>query len=158
MKRTVAWIGSGACLIGLGLFLSSALGGQRLTSTRPSPPEEHTDQVCTNATLIGTYGFLRTGTTLQGPLGAVGLSVNDGKGFFTATQTISRNGAFNQASFDGTYEVNADCSGRLLTPDKQRVIGYFVLVDGGNEIFLLSATSGNSVTGISKRIARRTER
>jgi|SRR5262245_35092312 len=114
--------------------------------------EDQLDRGCTNASLRGTYGFFRTGTTAQGPLAAVGMATYDGFGFFTATQTISRNGVFTQVSFGGTYEINSDCSGRLLSIDGQSVTGYLSVVDKGNEIFMLSASAGNAITGISKRV------
>jgi hypothetical protein len=61
-----------------------------------------------------------------------------------------------QGSFDGTYEVNSDCSGTLLNADGQTVTAYISLVDGGNELFMLSGSAGNSVTGVARRITRRT--
>lgn len=114
------------------------------------------DQVrpCSVATLSGTYGFFRSGTITQGPLAAVGTGEYDGRGFFTIRQTTSRNGTFSEGGFDGPYEVNADCTGRWLTPDRQGMVGYFVIVDSGNEFYFLSTSPGNTVSGIAKRIRR----
>jgi hypothetical protein len=121
-----------------GVALVSA---QRASITRP----------CTVATLNGTYSFFRSGTTTQGPLAAVGTIEYDGRGFFKLTQTTSRNGSFTEGGFDGPYEVNANCTGRWLTPDRQGMVGYFAIADGGDEYYFLSTTTGNTVSGIAKR-------
>ena len=108
-------------------------------------------RTCTVATLNGTYSFFRSGTTTQGPLAAVGTIEYDGRGFFKLTQTTSRNGSFTEGGFDGPYEVNANCTGRWLTPDRQGMVGYFAIADGGDEYYFLSTATGNTVSGIAKR-------
>jgi hypothetical protein len=120
---------------------AALVSAQRGSITRP----------CTIATLNGTYSFFRSGTTTQGPLAAVGTIEYDGRGFFKLTQTTSRNGNFTEGGFDGPYEINANCTGRWLTPDRQGMVGYFAIADGGNEYYFLSTTTGNTVTGIAKR-------
>ena len=152
MRRTIASIGSAVCVLGLALGASAVGGGQGAELQRA---EDQVDWSCTNATVHGTYGFFRTGTTAQGPLGSVGVGSYDGVGFFTAAQTTSRNGVYTQGAFGGTYEINADCSGRLLSTDGQSVIAYISVVDKGNEIYMLSASAGNTVTGIAKRFRTR---
>jgi len=54
---------------------------------------------CTNASLSGSYGFYRSGTTPTGPLVSVGTIFWDGNENFTATQSTSRNGVFNFGVF-----------------------------------------------------------
>ena len=107
---------------------------------------------CSLATLNGTYSFFRSGTTTQGAVAAVGTIEYDGRGHFKLTQTTSRGGTFTEGGFDGPYEVNANCTGRWLTPDRQGMVGYFAIADGGNEYYFLSTTTGNTVTGIAKRV------
>ena len=107
---------------------------------------------CTIATLTGTYSFFRSGTTTQGPIAAVGTIEYDGRGYFKLSQTTSRSGVFTEGGFDGPYEVNANCTGRWLAPDRQGMVGYFAIADGGNEYYFLSTTTGNTVTGIAKRV------
>jgi hypothetical protein len=112
---------------------------------------------CSNATLNGTYGFYRTGTTSVGPLAAVGLITFDGTGGHSpARQTIRRNGVtvrdlFADPALDGPYEVDPDCAGRFLNFDGS-VAGHFMVVDGGKEIFNISLTPGNSVIGVFRKI------
>lgn len=119
----------------------ASVSAQRGTINRP----------CTIATLNGTYSFFRSGTITQGPVAAVGTIEYDGRGYFRLTQTTSRNGTFTDGGFDGPYEVSANCTGRWLTPDRQGMVGYFAIADGGNEYYFLSTTSGNTVTGIATR-------
>ena len=119
----------------------ASLSAQRGSLNRP----------CTVATLNGTYSFFRSGTTTQGPLAAVGTIEYDGRGFFKLTQTTSRNGSFTEGGFDGPYVVNANCTGSWLTPDRQGMVGYFAIADGGDEYYFLSTTTGNTVSGIAKR-------
>jgi hypothetical protein len=153
MKKIVAWTGSALCVVALELGVSAQSGGRGFDDDNARA--EQRGRGCDNGDLRGTYGFHRSGTTTQGPLAAVGSASFDGNGFFSVTQTTSRNGVFTQGGFDGLYEVTADCTGRWLTLDGQGVTAYFVLVDHGDEIFFLSASAGNTVTGVSKRITRR---
>jgi hypothetical protein len=107
---------------------------------------------CGPADLRGTYGFFRSGENPQGAVAAVGAALFDGDGRFSAAQTTSRVGTITQGGFSGTYEVFADCRG-IWYDTSGSVIAYFVLLDGGNELFFLSVSPGNTITGHSKRIA-----
>jgi hypothetical protein len=107
---------------------------------------------CALADLRGTYGFVRTGETPQGPLAAVGVAQFDGEGNSTVAQSTNRNGTLTQGSFRLTYDVSPDCRG-VWYDASGAVTAHFVLVDGGNEIFFLSLSAGNTIAGQSKRIA-----
>lgn len=116
----------------------------------------HAQEGCSVATLQGAYGFYRTGATSVGPLAAVGIATFDGNGSTSARQTIRKNGVttsdlFTDPPLIGLYEVDPDCGGRFLTPDGS-VFAHIVIVSGGKEIFGISLSSGNSVTGVWKRI------
>ncbi len=110
---------------------------------------------CSNASLEGTFGFIRTGTTSVGPLAAVGLGIYDGSGnVIGGAQTTSKNGVFTTANvFPGTYQVGADCQGKFFMANGQE-FSRFVLVDRGNEIVQISETPGNAVTGDQQRVGR----
>ena len=110
------------------------------------------EKACSTKTLHGSYGFYRSGTTTStGPLTAVGIGFYDGNGNVTATQTISRNGVFTlDQTTVGQYEVDADCTGRGFLNGVQ--ISRTVIVDGGNEVYLLSMVAGNAVFGVAKKI------
>lgn len=116
-------------------------------------------EACSVATVNGAYGFFRTGITSAGPLAAVGVATFDGKGGSTARQTIRKNGItvsdlFTDPALSGPYEVDSDCAGRFLNPDRT-VFGHFVVVDGGRELFILSLSDANDVYGVMKKIDAR---
>jgi hypothetical protein len=127
-----------------GLLLSNSHVG------RVYADDQH-DRACSTKTLHGSYGFYRSGTTSTCPLTAVGIVFYDGNGNNTATQTISRNGVFTlDQTTVGQYEVDADCTGRGFLNGVQ--ISRTVIVDGGNEFYLLSMVAGNAVFGVAKKI------
>jgi len=113
--------------------------------------DDRDERACSTKTLHGSYGLYRSGTTSTGPLTAVGIGFYDGNGNVTATQTISRNGVFTlDQTTVGQYEVDADCTGRGFLNGVQ--ISRTVIVDGGNEFYLLSMVAGNAVFGVAKKI------
>jgi hypothetical protein len=122
--------------------------------------EQEDSSVCSVATLKGAYGFFRTGATAVGPLAAVGIATFDGTGAVsTARQTIRKNGVttsdlFTDPAIEGSYEVDRDCAARFLNPDGS-VLAHAVIVDGSNELFIMSLSKGNSVYGVMKKIGKR---
>ena len=107
--------------------------------------------MCTNASLKGTYGFYRTGSTPDGPLAAVGIITVDGKGNSVATQSISRNGDYSfDVTFPSTYEIDADCTGKGFFDGNEFV--RIIVVDDGRGVFMLSESEGNAVYGVGRRI------
>jgi hypothetical protein len=112
----------------------------------------HAGKRCSTATLKGSYGFYRTGTSAAGPLAAVGILFFDGKGNSTATQNISRNGVFDfDLTFPGLYEVDEDCTGKGFTTDGVEFVR-LVIVDGGKGFYMLSESPGNAVYGVGTKI------
>jgi hypothetical protein len=85
------------------------------------------DKVCSNSSLRGSFGYSSTGTLLDsyvpppfaGPFAEVGRQSFDGKGNTAGTATLSSNGNINRVTIQGTYTVNADCTGSmtLFIPD-----------------------------------------
>jgi hypothetical protein len=124
-----------------------------------SAEQQDDSTACSVASLKGAYGFFRTGATAVGPLAAVGIGTFDGTGASaTARQTIRKNGVTTQDLFtgpllEGPYEVDSDCAARFLLPDGT-VFAHGVIVDGGNELFIMSLSNGNSVYGVMKRIGK----
>jgi hypothetical protein len=157
MKRTVRLIALAGLmatpLVGLSLFR----GHQPDIVPKVHAQETDRHESCSNATLNGTYGLYGSGTSSVGPLAAVGLATFDGTGaHITARQTIRRNGVtmrdlFADPALDGPYEVDPDCTGRLLNLDGSAA-GHFVVVDRGKEIFNISLTPDNSVIRVFRKI------
>lgn len=150
MKRIDVWLGATICFVSV-MLVAAVLGGSQSGLNTPNTLRSGN---CTVGDVRGVYGFFRSGTAPQGPLAAVGKGIFDGRGSFSVVQTTVRNGVLSEGSFDGLYDVNADCTGRWLTPDGQSQIAYFVLVDDGHELIFLSTSAGNTITGISKRVSR----
>lgn len=153
-----------ASLIALGGLLATLLLGvpafQRLESRivpKVHAQDNDENRGCSVATLKGTYGFYRTGTVPAGPLAAVGLTTFEGNGFSSnIRQTIRRNGVtagdlFADPPIEGLYEVDPNCAGRLLSSSGS-VMGHFVIVDGGKELFSISLSPGNTSTGVWRKI------
>jgi hypothetical protein len=150
MKRIVSFV------VLVGVATLAFAGGASHPGRSILVRKVHAQEGCSVATLNGTYGFYRTGTTPGGPLVAVGIVTYDGNGSDTARQTIRKNGVttadlFTDPAAPGTYEVNADCTGRGLLPDGS-IFVHFVVVDRGKELFILSLSDTNTIYGVMKKI------
>ena len=115
-------------------------------------------QTCSERTLQGAYGIRFEGTKL-----GVGLFVSvsritfDGHGRFTTNEIARFNGSLVQRTFTGPYVVNDDCTGYLdfssnLTNPPHEALGNFVIVDNGQEFFVLDNEDGWAASGVGKRI------
>jgi hypothetical protein len=108
---------------------------------------------CSNATLRGSFGYSSTGTLLDtyvpppyaGPFAEVGRQTFDGKGNTNATATLSANGNIQQVTIQGTYTVNADCTGSMtlyVLPFQSTVHADFVIDDDGAGLRAIGTDSG----------------
>ena len=128
----------------------------------PVVPRVHAEEGCSVASVKGSYGFFRTGTVPGGPLAGVGIITFDGTGAVAAArQTTRSNGVttadlFASPPLVGPYEVHPDCAARLFLPDGS-VFVHAVVVDGGNELFILSLSDANTVYGVMKKINKEKE-
>jgi len=152
MKRMTIWIRLGGLIVSLLLVVAAFHGRWSGIVPEVYAQNDNSQGGCTNASLNGTYGFYRTGTTSQGPLAALGTITYDGNGVASGHQTISRNGVFQNVASQGFYQVNLDCTGTLLSNDDITVIGLFVIVDQGKEVLILSTTPGNAVYGVERKL------
>lgn len=113
--------------------------------------------VCSSATLNGSYGFVMNGT-IQ-PFGQVALSGvirANGAGAFSGGEVASIGGQIMQATYSGSYTVNPDCTGQaqyqLVAPNfvSTRSMA-FVITKGGKEFFLISTVPGSIISGTAQR-------
>lgn len=153
MKRIMIRVVLFASVPGLLLAMSPSRGHQSDLIAKA-----HAEEGCSIATLQGAYGFYRSGATPDGPLAAVGIATFDGKGSTTARQTIRKNGVtisdlFTDPPLTGLYQVDPDCAGRFLTTDGS-VFAHIVIVDEGKELFGISLSDDNTVTGVWKKMNR----
>jgi hypothetical protein len=151
MKRSIlAFAGAGLVAV---VVSFSPVGNNHLNLV----PRAHAmSKGCSLETVRGSYGFYRSGTTPNGPLGAVGVSVFDGKGGSSFSQTIRSDGEttsdlFTDGAVDAMYVVNRDCTAQFLNPDGS-AFGHAVVVGGGDEIYFMSLSDHNTITGVMRRI------
>jgi len=121
---------------------------------------------CSNAALRGAWGYTETGSVIAPtPTGgtvtlaaaAVGRYEFDRAGNFEGDQNSSAGGAVGADTKQGTYVINADCTGTLtLTAYRDGVpqrlsIWAFVLVDDGREMraIMTSMTLADGITKLS---------
>src|SRR6202790_586738 len=142
MKReaSISMIGVGSAL------LLSAVSFATIVQAEP--------KCCSNASLKGSFGFYRTGSTSAGPLAALGILQFDGKGSVSGSQSISRNGVlqFDSVISPAPYIVNEDCTGKLVAPDGTTEIARIVVTDRGAGLYLFSESAGNAVHGVGRKI------
>src|SRR5258708_6296408 len=107
--------------------------------------------ICSNATLLGNYGFLVTGSANGSPIALQGQIVADGNGGITGTQTTSVNGATSAtAAITGTYAINAKCAGTAkITPQGGTTAGYSLVALSGGRVELVGTDSGAVVSGFA---------
>jgi hypothetical protein len=76
---------------------------------------------CSNATLRGSYAVRATGDVLGiGPFAGVGVFRYDGNGHVAGTLVTRTNGANGASTFEGAYEVTADCFATDTLTDDRR--------------------------------------
>ncbi len=81
----------------------------------------------------------------------------DGNGVFTTSEIGRFNGALVQRTFTGAYDVNDDCTGSLdfssnLSNPPHEALGNIVVVNNGQEFFLVDNEDGWAASGVGKRI------
>ena len=120
---------------------------------------------CTNAGVVGHFGFgatgiFVTGAPVTGPVAFIGelkLSVNaSGDGVISGHVAGSENGTtfpFSEEPVTGAYSVNSDCTGTAtITPEGLSALNFsFVIVDGGNEMLALETDANTVVSGTLQR-------
>lgn len=120
------------------------------------------DEVCSVASLTGSYGIQSTGSIVAfGPVGTIaeaGVIKFDGAGGASQTTTVSLSGTIvpNRSSLSGSYLVNPDCTGDLAlvlpVPDGTTTsTSHFVLVDHGKEMLLVNTGAGRVIVGDAKK-------
>jgi hypothetical protein len=106
---------------------------------------------CSNATLLGNYGFTISGVDATGQLAAsVGQLIADGTGNFTGTFTNSTAGVISSnVTLTGTYSVKTGCTGTAtITPSGGAATNFsLVVVSSGGQFELTETKAGSSQYG-----------
>ena len=125
------------------------------------PSAEAQDHQCSNASLVGSFGFTGTGTVFNPSVSLfaqVGRQTFDGKGNTDATANTSINGASFPVTIKGTYTVNPDCTGSLtlhVSPVDITVHADLVMVSDGAEFRAIVTDPGSVVTFVAKKQFRK---
>src|ERR1044071_1081124 len=145
MKRTIA-----PATLGIALGTAVVLGFA--TAVQAGEHEE-----CSTASLRGSFGFTSEGTLnalpppSAGPFGEIGRQAFDGQGGTDGSATLAANGNIRRVTWQGTYLVNADCTGSMtlfISPLNATVNLDFVIDDDGAELRAISTgPTGTGVTG-----------
>lgn len=146
--------------VGLATFLIMATFASRQARGSGGEPETidaRRVKRCAASTLKGAFGVKFEGLSLTlGPLVSVARFTFDGKGEFTSKEVARINGELVERTFMGPYTVNRDCTGFLdFSSDINAsgiVRGDFVIVNDGNEFFLLDNEDGWVANGVGKRL------
>jgi hypothetical protein len=104
---------------------------------------------CTNATLVGNYGFTITGVNSSGSLtAAVGQLTADGKGKFTGIETVSVAGVISSnVALTGTYAVKTNCIGTATITSGGTAHFSVVVVSNGGQFEATRTDKGTSDYG-----------
>ena len=138
------------------------------TQAQKETTAEQTSQqnlVCSDATLSGKYAVIGSGFVPDGaptvpkvPFANMSLMTLDGAGGLTNKVTVNRNGQIQQNFDNGTYAVNADCTGTMSItipgPPFQLTFNLVVADLQGNQAneFYFIGTTPSVVTHTAKRI------
>lgn len=112
--------------------------------------DNNNNATCSNATVKGSYGLQRSGTTPGGPLASVGIVFYDGNGNLKSRQRTTVNGTHTSSVSTLEYRIAKDCTYKVFSGDLELATG--VVVDNGNRIFLLSLAPGNTSYSVLEKI------
>jgi len=145
-------------------FLSAAavtfLGAVVLSpvSYSQSVEDQATDDVCTVASIHGSYGYHLSGPLIGlGPVAAVGIVTLDGAGGLSARDTVSNNGVISRRNGPGAYTMNSNCTGSvILNGDFLGFSADFTVVpeSRGREFTLIVTNPFTNQAGEAKKVAR----
>ncbi len=126
-----------------------------LRAVEAEPTTTGEESHCGLSSAKGSFGFVETGTIIGfGSYAATGTLIADGAGKMTGTFAESANGVITSGiTFNGTYTVNADCTGTAELTDSlgRKGTRAFVIVQQGKEFSYLFTDAGFVATGIAKK-------
>lgn len=120
-----------------------------------------TDDVCTVASLNGSYGYFLSGPLIGlGPVAAVGIVTLDGAGGLSAQDTVSNNGVIGHRTGPGAYTMNSNCTGSVsLNGDFLGFSADFTVVpeSSGMEFTFIVTNAFTNQAGEAKKVAQQDE-
>ena len=110
---------------------------------------------CNNAMVLGTYGYRFDGSIPNVPFMAIsGTFTHAIGGTWKGSDTLNLMGQYFARNNKGTYKLERNCRGTgFYTDNLGNSINYvFVVVDGGDTLYLQGADPGIKVSGVGRRI------
>jgi hypothetical protein len=162
MKR--AWrsafvVLAGAGVFSLGFAVRSSAGPQGGPVGEGHSSEAVFSRPCSAATIRGSFGIKFNGVSgaAEGPVASVTLVTFDGIGSFSGSDVSSFSGTIVRRTLTGTYSVDRDCRGKLvfishISNPPHESPGDFVVVDGGQEFFIINSEDKVTANGVGKRV------
>jgi hypothetical protein len=111
-------------------------------------------ETCAKSTVRGVYGSILTGAVPGvGPFATVAVVTFDGNGGWSYTESGNFNGIpIPKQTRTGNYTVAANCTGS--SSDSSGATQDFVIVNGGQEIFMVGTGPGAVFTISMKRLSK----
>jgi len=145
--------------IGMALLMLLLVAAQKTSSSLNSSASANAPRHqsrCSNATLEGRYAFRSEASPVSGGR-RLNLALIEFHGDGTYSNlgfTVNTDGVISTGTLIANYEVNADCSGRLLNPDGS-VQGPIITKEDGSEFYFLRTNPANlMLVGTGTRINR----
>jgi hypothetical protein len=115
--------------------------------------------VCSNASLIGVYGYFHGRPDGIGGMRAlVGQFIADGQGNLSGSWTMSLNGTISTGNSTGTYLIAKDCTGSLILNNEDfPTANYSIVLDDSHKGLQMLQTDSNTAQpgfGLAQGAAR----
>jgi hypothetical protein len=113
---------------------------------------------CSERTLRGTYLWADNGVdaTTGQPFAGAGYEYYDGNGNIEGVSTANSDGAITSGPFEGTYEVNEDCTGRSTYPGTPEFkYDLFIHPEGDMFTWVQTDPPEGVVSAVEQRVSRR---
>jgi hypothetical protein len=158
MQKRLTWV----TLFSVAIVVTALYHTRKVHAT----PNNDGHDVCSVASLKGTYAFLNTGVTHTGLDTPVDHAVNDpvaelGIAFFNGDgkrgpirSTASFNGTISDwtnSGPHGSYTIDPDCTGSFFAVDGTKTYN-IVILDGGKRFLLLDLQPGTTISAELTRI------
>jgi hypothetical protein len=151
-------VGALTVLGGLGISILCTIVLSATNIAPSAQAQSSSARKCSARTLNGAYGIKFEGQKLgKGPFVSIARIEFDGIGQFSTAEIGRFNGKPIKRTFAGPYKVNEDCTGYLdfdstITDPSHEAHGDFVIVNGGQEFFVVDNEDDWATNGWGKKI------
>ena len=157
-RRTTVGVLCLLSILAAGFVTRGLIVGKTIDFVPAAQAQEPGSRRCSTRTLKGGYGIKFEGQKINfGPFVSVSRITFDGDGHFTTNEIGRFNGELVQRTFTGPYTVNDDCTGFLdfssnLSNPPHEAHGDFVIVNNGQEFFIVDNEEGWAASGVGKKL------